>query len=157
VPPAAVDHDHVTGAVRGILCAGCNTGMGQLRDDPWVLRRAIEYLTGGLSGLRLAADGGYEVAVVRPRRPGQETVDAGWEFAMACTDDLALLHALAHGDSGEPWESDVGVAAGEPCEPRFPALDLSDPRGGDPLPAEPPDPPDAWSPDPVEYAFSSSD
>ncbi len=49
--PVAVDHDHGTGAVRGILCPDCNTGMGQLRDDPWVLRRAIEYLTGGLLGL----------------------------------------------------------------------------------------------------------
>src|SRR4051794_1976907 len=73
--PAHVDHDHVTGVVRGILCADCNTGMGQLRDDPWVVRRAIEYLTGGLSGLRLTEDGGYEVAVVRPRRSGDAVVD----------------------------------------------------------------------------------
>lgn len=39
-----VDHDHSTGAFRGILCNSCNTALGGFRDNPQILRRAIAYL-----------------------------------------------------------------------------------------------------------------
>jgi hypothetical protein len=40
-----VDHCHTTGTVRGLLCHGCNTGIGNLKDDPILLQKAINYLT----------------------------------------------------------------------------------------------------------------
>lgn len=40
----AVDHDHRTGEIRGILCNNCNRALGLLKDDTEVLRKAIEYL-----------------------------------------------------------------------------------------------------------------
>lgn len=40
----AVDHDHETGAIRGIICHSCNTGIGSLGDTAEGLRRALNYL-----------------------------------------------------------------------------------------------------------------
>lgn len=40
----AVDHDHASGEIRGLLCSPCNTGVGMFRDDPGLLRKAIAYI-----------------------------------------------------------------------------------------------------------------
>jgi len=39
-----VDHDHLTGEVRGILCINCNLGIGKLGDSIEGLERALAYL-----------------------------------------------------------------------------------------------------------------
>lgn len=40
----AIDHCHRTGVVRGLLCTGCNTGIGMLGDDPSRIREAATYV-----------------------------------------------------------------------------------------------------------------
>jgi hypothetical protein len=40
----AVDHDHKTGKIRGLICGVCNTLLGMADDDTELLQSAIEYL-----------------------------------------------------------------------------------------------------------------
>lgn len=39
-----VDHNHLTGKVRGLLCTNCNIILGKCYDDETVLNNAIQYL-----------------------------------------------------------------------------------------------------------------
>jgi hypothetical protein len=39
-----IDHDHVTGKVRGLLCGDCNVALGGFKDNVNFLQNAIDYL-----------------------------------------------------------------------------------------------------------------
>ena len=40
----SVDHDHINGRVRGLLCHHCNTILGMAKDDSEILESALIYL-----------------------------------------------------------------------------------------------------------------
>ena len=42
--PLSVDHSHHTDKVRGLLCSRCNSGIGFFKDNPNLLRNAVNYL-----------------------------------------------------------------------------------------------------------------
>ena len=42
--PLSVDHCHITGKPRGLLCTRCNIGIGGFRDDAGIIIRAMQYL-----------------------------------------------------------------------------------------------------------------
>jgi hypothetical protein len=63
-PAAHVDHDHMSGTVRGLLCFRCNAALGQFGDDQIVLRRAARYVEHG--GFRAAPALPVEAAAEPP-------------------------------------------------------------------------------------------
>ena len=42
--PLTVDHNHITGAIRALVCSKCNTLLGMADDRPDILRKAADYL-----------------------------------------------------------------------------------------------------------------
>lgn len=44
----AVDHDHKTGKIRGLLCQACNRALGLLKDNLDIIERAKDYLCHGI-------------------------------------------------------------------------------------------------------------
>ena len=40
----SIDHDHFTGEIRGLLCNNCNVLLGHAKDNPYILRKALEYI-----------------------------------------------------------------------------------------------------------------
>lgn len=41
---ASVDHNHITGEIRGIICNTCNLTLGRIKEDKQVLINMIQYL-----------------------------------------------------------------------------------------------------------------
>ena len=39
-----IDHNHINGHIRGLLCGRCNTMIGFAKDNPYILQSAIEFL-----------------------------------------------------------------------------------------------------------------
>ena len=67
--PEHVDHDHVTGKVRGVLCSCCNQGLGNFRDDVAALRVAIDYLERTTWQKQRVCTGVFRLTSPRPAAP----------------------------------------------------------------------------------------
>jgi hypothetical protein len=59
-----VDHNHVTGEVRGLLCQACNKAIGFLKEDPNIFLSAYEYME------RTTWNKGLELVRIREKKIG---------------------------------------------------------------------------------------
>jgi hypothetical protein len=84
----AIDHDHATGQIRGLLCTGCNTGIGMLGDTPAGLIEGARYL------IRIAEERG-------PSMRGKLLA----LLEETARREAALRGAKADGEQGDEWEA----------------------------------------------------
>lgn len=40
----SVDHNHITGKVRGLLCSRCNLALGYLKEDTNIVNKLLDYI-----------------------------------------------------------------------------------------------------------------
>ncbi len=99
--PEHIDHCHDSGAVRGALCLGCNTGMGLLGDDPGVIRRAAAYLEGSLVAEVAAAGGGVRWSFTLPDVDPAGVGADGW--GRVRDEDVRLRKALRDVEWEAEW------------------------------------------------------
>jgi len=45
----AIDHCHLTGRIRGLLCLRCNQAIGKFKDNYFLLQQAADYVSGQIS------------------------------------------------------------------------------------------------------------
>ena len=91
-----LDHDHVTGNIRGLLCSTCNTGLGHFYDTPEILRSAARYLEERKSDMTAAYSNSTTPMDDRDeaRTPGAVFWWASKIFGK-CDIDLAATQALS--------------------------------------------------------------
>lgn len=112
----AVDHDHVTGAVRGLLCSRCNHDLlGAGWDSVNVLRAAVSYLEANpASGLWQAPESGPRISRPTPESvdpfvsPGDRNVEPVSDGSIECSLPHYLPTGAVRAADGTQWRVYVG-------------------------------------------------
>ena len=88
-----IEHDHLSGWVRGIVCEECNFGLGKFGDDVEVMQRAVEYLISNATPTEFNI--GAARAALKQKSCGNRTVRT--------EEDLARLRQAGFQEGATPW------------------------------------------------------
>jgi len=103
-----IDHDHITGEVRGLLCGDCNRGIGFLDENPKILASAIKYVQSpSISVLdhgfiKLQSSDASDLNVINSAKVSFGVIE---DIIEDGTD--RLIHFLMRERHGTPFESSV--------------------------------------------------
>jgi hypothetical protein len=116
-PFPCVDHDHVTGRFRGLLCLRCNTRLGGRGDETTWLLAALQYIRDTTRGVVLvpyddpcAQDILYEYA--QRRRAGSHGSEADAEYADEIESALRAAGFVPPAEAAPPPSGFVGFSPG---------------------------------------------
>lgn len=101
----AVDHDHVTGKVRGLLCHACNMALGLFRDNVNSLQKAIEYLA--KNPVEVLEEAGFELGTNLEQFKGRHSPKERTDIS---TDDIVDFYNASSDNSLREAEKEFGIS-----------------------------------------------
>jgi len=125
-----VDHCHVTGMIRGLLCDSCNLGLGSLKEDQASLVAALAYL-GALprDGPGSAAQRALAVHAVLPPWPTRRALLT--HPTVRCDAPGTRERSNTSNEGDDMTIDDAPPAGGKPTNPMRAALDAELARASD--------------------------